>query len=150
MGIFSELYPLATGTRLAMLVTADAECGLMTISIMPRPIHNDAATLATDLTLTATPEEFDNGFVAALTGYRAELAPLLEQAAAAQRARQTEKAKLQEQAKSTPAPAPPAKQATTPAPRCADVEDNGDGRDAANPNDDPDMGWIKNRQPQLF
>ncbi|KQV81038.1 hypothetical protein ASD15_14250 [Massilia sp. Root351] len=148
--MFTELYPLAAGTRLAMLVTADAERGLMTISVMPRPIHNDAATLTTDLTLTATPEEFDNGFVAALTGYRAELAPMLEQAAAAKRTLQTEKAKLQEQAKTTQKPASSAKRATTPAPRCADVDDGEEVGDATNPNDDPDLGWIKNRQPQLF
>lgn len=149
MGIFTELYPLAAGTRLAMLVIADAERGLMTVSVMPRPVHNDAATLTTDLTLTATPEEFDNGFVAALTDYRAELAPLLEQAAA-RRTLQAEKAKLQEQATSTPAPAPHAKRVTRPAPRCANLDGGEEGRSATNPNDDPDMDWIKNRQPQLF
>ena len=78
MGLFTELYTLATNTRLAMLVTADAQRGLMTISVMPRPLHDAAVNLTTDLTLTATPEEFDSGFIKALTGYRAELAPLLE------------------------------------------------------------------------
>eukprot|EP01034_Spumella_vulgaris_P032819 gene32819-40509_t len=83
MGMFTELYPLATSTRLAMLVTADAERGLMTISVMPSPKQDATVKLTTDLTLTATPEEFDTGFVTALTSYRTELVPLLEQAAAA-------------------------------------------------------------------
>lgn len=157
MGMFTELYPLATSTRLAILVTADAERGLMTISVMPSPKHDAAVKLTTDLTLTATPEEFDTGFVPALTGYRAELAPLLEQAAAVSRAIQTEKANLQKQAKSPAKPATAAKSVTkpaqAPAPRCADVaedDESGEEEDNANPNNDPDTSWMKNRQPQLF
>jgi hypothetical protein len=59
MGTFTELYPLAVTTRLAMLVRADPERGVMTISVMPRPMPDTAAKLVTDLTLTATPEDFD-------------------------------------------------------------------------------------------
>ncbi|GAB2856074.1 hypothetical protein GCM10027277_25840 [Pseudoduganella ginsengisoli] len=153
MGMFTELYPLATSTRLAMLVTADAERGLMTISVMPRPNVAAAIKLAADLTLTATPEEFDAGFVTALTGYRAELAPLLEQAAAASRAIQTEKTNLQKQSKPASKPAAAAKPHTKPAPRCADLDGGDEVGEAAapdNPNNDPDCSWQKNRQPQLF
>ncbi|MES2260574.1 MAG: PRTRC system protein E [Pseudomonadota bacterium] len=153
MGIFTELYPLAASTRLAMLVTADAERGLMTISVMPRPKQDCAIQLATDLTLTATPEEFDTGFVTALTSYRTELVPLLEQAAAASRAIQAEKANLQKHIKPPPKPAAAAKPATKPAPLCADVEEgdeSDDEEDKANPNNDPDTSWMKNGQSQLF
>lgn len=153
MGMFTELYPLATSTRLAMLVTADAERGLMTISVMPRPVQDTAVKLTKDLTLTATPDEFDTGFIEALTGYRAELVPLLEQAAAATRAIQSEKANLKKQPKAAPKAAPSAKPETRPAPRCADVETgegDDDAEETANPNDDPDTSWMKNRQPQLF
>lgn len=154
MGMFTELYPLAVSTRLAMLVTADAERGLMTISVMPRPKQDAGVKLTTDLTLTATPEEFDTGFVAALTGYRAELVPLLEQAAAASRAIEAEKTNLQKHTKPPSKPAAAAaKPAAKPAPRCAEVEEGGESaeeKDNANPNNDPDMSWMKNRQPQLF
>lgn len=153
MGMFTELYPLATSTRLAMLVTADAERGLMTISVMPQPAKDAAVKVTSDLTLTATPEEFDAGFVTALTGYRADIVPLLEQAAAASRAIQTEKINLQKQSKPAPKPAAATKPHTKPAPRCADVDSDGEGGDAVapdNPNNDPDCSWQKNRQPQLF
>ncbi|MBX9794327.1 MAG: PRTRC system protein E, partial [Burkholderiaceae bacterium] len=141
MGMFTELYPLAVSTRLAMLVTADAERGLMTISVMPRPKQDCAAKLATDLTLTATPEEFDTGFVTALTGYRTELVPLLEQAAVTRRAIEAEKANLQKNTKPPTKPAATAvKPAPQPAPRCAEVEEGGEREveeDDTNPNDDP-------------
>lgn len=153
MGMFTELYPLATSTRLAMLVTADAKSGLMTISVMPRPKQGCAVKLATDLTLTATPEEFDTGFVTALTCYRTELVPLLEQAAATSRAIQTEKANLQKPVKPPSKPAAAFKTIAKQAPRCADVGEDGrsdEEEDTANPNNDPDSSWMKNRQPQLF
>jgi PRTRC genetic system protein E len=149
--MFTELFPLTINTRLAMLITADAEQGLMTISVMPRPTQDASVKLTTDLTLTATPEEFDTGFIEALSGYRAELLPLLEQAAAASRAIQAEKTNLRKQVKTTAKPTPAAKPRINPAPRCAKVDDDDEGEeDNGNPNNDPDTAWMKNRQPQLF
>ncbi|SFV16829.1 PRTRC system protein E [Pseudoduganella namucuonensis] len=148
MGMFTELYPLTVTTRLAMLISADAERGVMTVSVMPRAAQTSTPSPARDLTLTATPEEFDAGFVDALLGYRAKLVPLLEQAAANSKA-------LEEARSASPKPAktpsktsshskPPAAGA---APRCAAVDEAGEQE---KPNDDPDRDWMKNRQPELF
>lgn len=86
MGLFTELYALTRHTRLAMLVTADHDTGKMTISVMPRAQPGAQPALSTDLTLTATPEEFGASFLAALIGYSRQLAPLLEQATATSKA----------------------------------------------------------------
>lgn len=156
MGLFTELYALTRHTRLAMLVTADHDTGRMTICVMPRAQPGAQTPLSTDLTLTATPAEFDADFVAALTGYSRQLVPLLEQAAAA--------SKALEEAKQTPqraAPAPRAKACSTPAsPHASTSSTVGSAVPAQatpatetpleNPNDDPDRDWMKNRQPELF
>jgi PRTRC genetic system protein E len=146
--MFTELYPLAVNTRFAMLVTADAEHGVMTISVMPRPKQEAKAAVARDLTLTATPEEFDTGFVSALAGYRAKLVPLLEQAEAANHAIGAARATRQKQSATTSKPSTPVKASSAnPPPRRLAIEE---GDDKENPNEDPDTDWMKNRQPQLF
>ncbi|GIK76249.1 MAG: hypothetical protein BroJett021_52370 [Chloroflexota bacterium] len=83
MTMFTELYELATTATLAMVISADEKRGTLTISVMPKP-KKDAGepALTKDLTLTATPAEFDSGFVAALKGYRETRAGLIEQAEA--------------------------------------------------------------------
>lgn len=83
MMMFTELYELATTATLAMVISADEKRGTLTISVMPKP-KKDAGepALTKDLTLTATPAEFDSGFVAALKGYRETRAGLIEQAEA--------------------------------------------------------------------
>jgi PRTRC genetic system protein E len=69
MTIFTELYDLATTATLAMVISADERRGTLTISVMPKPKKDmGEAALTKDLTLTATPAEFDRGFVAALSG----------------------------------------------------------------------------------
>ena len=148
MGLFTELYTLTNHTRLAMLISADTQRGLMTISVMPRAASSTPSLPARDLTLTATPEEFDAGFVAALSGYRAKLIPLLEQAAASTQALEASPPASPKPAKAVSKAHPPAK-APVPAaaPRCAAVDET---EDKSNPNDDPDRSWMKNRQPELF
>src|ERR1700737_4364965 len=81
MTMFTELYALATTATLSMVISADDKRGTLTISVMPKPKKDvvDPA-LTKDLTLTATPAEFDDGFVAALKGYREARAGLIEQA----------------------------------------------------------------------
>jgi PRTRC genetic system protein E len=152
MGMFTELYPLAVTTQFAMLITADAEHGVMTVSVMPRPHHEAKASAARDLTLTATPEEFDAGFVAALAGYRAKLAPLLEQVEAANLALDAAQAANPSPSQPASKPKPPAKTRTAKPPSHRVVLDagEGDGVGDENPNEDPDTNWMKNRQPQLF
>ena len=79
--MFSELYALATTATLSMVVSADDKRGTLTISVMPKPKKDvGEPALTKDLTLTATPAEFDGGFVAALKGYREARAGLIEQA----------------------------------------------------------------------
>ena len=84
MTMFTELYALATTATLSMVVSADDKRGTLTISVMPKPKKDvGEPALTKDLTLTATPPEFDDGFVAALKGYREARAGLFEQAAEA-------------------------------------------------------------------
>lgn len=83
MSLFQELYALATGATLTMIVSADEKTGALTISVLPKPKKDTGeAALTRDLTLTASPEEFDAGFVEALRGYREVRQSLAEQAAA--------------------------------------------------------------------
>jgi hypothetical protein len=59
MSMFKELYAIATGATLAMLISADEKTGRLTISVLPKPKKDlQEAALTKDLTLTATPEEF--------------------------------------------------------------------------------------------
>lgn len=83
MTMFTELYALATTATLSMVISADEKRGTLTISVMPKP-KKDAGepALTKDLTLTATPAEFDDGFVAAVKGYRETRTGLIEQAEA--------------------------------------------------------------------
>jgi PRTRC genetic system protein E len=83
MTMFTELYALATTATLSMVISADEKRGTLTISVMPKPKKDmGEAALTKDLTLTATPSEFDSGFVAALSGYRQARDGLIEQAEA--------------------------------------------------------------------
>ncbi|MES2299437.1 MAG: PRTRC system protein E [Pseudomonadota bacterium] len=87
MTMFQELYALATSATLTMIVSADEKSGKLTISVLPKP-RKDAGEVALtkDLTLTASPEDFDAGFVQALQGYREARATLNEQAEATREA----------------------------------------------------------------
>lgn len=80
MSMFEELFALASTASLALTISADAKSGRMTINVIPRPNKdaNDPA-LSKALTLTATPQEFDEGFIAALKGYRETRQSLADQ-----------------------------------------------------------------------
>ncbi|MDR2032810.1 MAG: PRTRC system protein E [Azoarcus sp.] len=83
MTMFEELYALAAEATLAMTISADEKTGRMTINVMPTPKEGAADTaLRRALSLSATPAEFDEGFVAALRGYRKVRESLAEQWAA--------------------------------------------------------------------
>lgn len=85
MTMFEELYALATGATLAMLISVDEKTGKMTISVLPKPKKDMGEPVLTkDLSLTATPADFDADFVKALTGYRETRQSLIEQAEATQ------------------------------------------------------------------
>jgi len=71
MTMFQELFALTAGTSLTMTISADHKAGRMTVNVIPRPNKDaDEPALTKALSLTATPQEFDDGFVAALQGYR--------------------------------------------------------------------------------
>lgn len=83
MTMFRELYALATTATLTMIVSADEKTAKLTISVLPKPRKDmGEPALTKDLTLTASPDDFDAGFVAALQGYREVRDSLTEQAEA--------------------------------------------------------------------
>lgn len=82
--MFKQLHELACKAGpLAMTVSADAQAGRMTIVVVPKadPAKDEPA-LSMPLALTATPAEFDEGFVQALAGYSERRMTLAEQVAA--------------------------------------------------------------------
>lgn len=158
MSLFTELFTLTKARRFAMLVSSNHETGLLTISVMPRAASENDGSYCKDLTLTAKPEEFDAHFIEAIGAYRSKLLPLLEQAkeaaAAIEKNSQQAKATSKKPADKTSTgrsdasrPASSASPATTEDKarqyREASCGDAGD-------DDEPNNGWMKNRQPELF
>ena len=93
MTMFEELFALATSATLTMVLSADEKTGRMTINVIPKPKKDvDEAALTKALSLTATPAEFDAGFVDVLKGYREIRQSLAEQAEATQEVLQAAKA----------------------------------------------------------
>jgi PRTRC genetic system protein E len=127
MTMFTELYALATTATLAMVISADEKRGTLTISVMPKPKKDcGEAALTKDLTLTATPAEFDGGFVAALKGYREAREGLIEQAEATKEVLDAAKEAAAKKAAeaTTKASRPAVKPAATP-PNTADQDEDG-------------------------
>ena len=83
MTMFEELFALACSTTLTMTVSADEKSGRLTVNVIPKA-KPDAAepALAQPLSLTATPQEFDTGFIDALRGFREVRQSLAQQAEA--------------------------------------------------------------------
>lgn len=80
MTMFEELHALATSATLTMIVSADEKTGRMTVHAIPKPKKDvDEPALTKALSLTATPQELDAGFVEALRGYREVRHSLAEQ-----------------------------------------------------------------------
>jgi PRTRC genetic system protein E len=83
MTMFEQLYALATHATLTMIVSADEQTGRLTVNVIPKPRKDaDEPALAQPLSLTATPQEFDAGFIDALSGYRETRLNLAQQAEA--------------------------------------------------------------------
>lgn len=83
MTMFEELFALACSATLTMTVSADEKSGRLTINVIPKPkLEAGEAALAQPLSLTATPQEFDAGFIEALRGYREVRQSLVQQAEA--------------------------------------------------------------------
>ena len=126
MTMFTELYALATTATLSMVISADEKRGTLTISVMPKPKKDcGEAALTKDLTLTATPAEFDAGFVPALKGYREARAGLIEQAEATKEVLDAAKeAAAKKAAEATTKASRPAAKPTAALPSTADHDDN--------------------------
>ncbi|MBB4730522.1 PRTRC system protein E [Xanthomonas arboricola] len=118
MPMFEELFALARHATLTLIVSADAASGRMTVSVIPKPKDDSGeAALCQPLSLTATPQEFDADFLAALRDYREVRSSLAEQAAATKEVLEAAKSVSVKKASeavskaSTPATAPVAKPA---------------------------------------
>ena len=127
MTMFTELYALATTATLSMVISADEKRGTLTISVMPKPKKDmGESALTKDLTLTATPAEFDGGFVAALKGYREARAGLFEQAEATKEVLQAAKeAAAKKAADATTKTSKPAPKPSATPPSTDDQDENG-------------------------
>lgn len=119
MPMFEELFALARHATLTLIVSADAASGRMTVSVIPKPKDDSGeAALRQPLSLTATPQEFDADFLAALRDYREVRSSLAEQAAATKEVLEAAKSVSVKKASeavskaSTPATAPVAKPAS--------------------------------------
>ncbi|AEF88842.1 PRTRC system protein E [Delftia sp. Cs1-4] len=138
MTMFEELFALACGAALTMTVSADEKSGRLTVNVIPKPRHDAGEpALAQPLSLTATPQEFDTGFIEALRGYREVRTSLAQQAEATKEVIEAAKAASVKKASDAtakaaapkPASAKPVPSATAgPSPQ-ADDGDGGEGEE---------------------
>ena len=151
MTMFTELYALATTATLSMVISADEKRGTLTISVMPKPKKDmGEPALTKDLTLTATPAEFDGGFVAALKGYREARAGLIEQAEATKEVLDAAKeAAAKKAAVATTKASKPAAKPTAAPPSTTDHDDN-DAEEAGGEAPTTAAQTTVGAQPNLF
>lgn len=114
MSMFEELFALANDATLTLVVSADTKAGKMTVAVIPKPKddHGEPA-LRQPLSLTASPQEFDAGFVETLRSYREVRTSLAEQVAATREV--LEAAKSASVKKASEATSQASKAASTPA-----------------------------------
>ncbi|AEB85634.1 MULTISPECIES: PRTRC system protein E [Comamonadaceae] len=140
MTMFEELFALACSATLTMTVSADEKSGRLTVNVIPKP-RQDAGEpgLTQPLSLTATPQEFDAGFIEALRGYREVRQSLAQQAEATKEVIEAAKAASVKKAsdatvKAGASKSVPAKPVTAPAvsasDSAADDEEEGDASQA--------------------
>jgi len=137
MTMFEELFALACSATLTMTVSADEKSGRLTVNVIPKP-RQDAGepALAQPLSLTATPQEFDAGFIEALRGYREVRQSLAQQAEATKEVIEAAKAASVKKAsdatvKAGASKAAPAKPVTAPAVSASDSAADDEGEDDA-------------------
>lgn len=130
MTMFEELFALACSATLTMTVSADEKSGRLTVNVIPKPRQDaDEPGLTQPLSLTATPQEFDAGFIEALRGYREVRQSLAQQAEATKEVIEAAKAASVKKAsdatvKAGTSKSAPAKPVTAPA-----VSASGNGAD---------------------
>ena len=137
MTMFEELFALASSATLTMTVSADEKSGRLTVNVIPKP-RQDAGEpgLTQPLSLTATPQEFDAGFIEALRGYREVRQSLAQQAEATKEVIEAAKAASVKKAsdatvKAGASKAAPAKPVTAPAVSASGNEADDEGEDDA-------------------
>lgn len=155
MTMFKELYALASAATLTMVVSADEKTGKLTVSVLPKP-KKDMGELALtkDLTLTATPEEFDTEFIGALRGYREKRQSLTEQVEATNEVLEAAKsasAKKAADAMSKAAkPAHSTKASPSPDTRAKADDESEGGEKSGDQADSPTTTTAAPGDPQLF
>ena len=83
--MFQQLFELTKVTSLIMKISADAESGKLTLIVIPTPATNGEKggdiepALTQKLSLTATPDEFEQSFPQCLSGYTDKYKSLQEQ-----------------------------------------------------------------------
>lgn len=143
MTTFEELFALACSATLTMTVSADEKSGRLTVNVIPKP-RQDAGepALAQPLSLTATPQEFDAGFIDALRGYREVRRSLAQQAEATKEVIEAAKAASVKKASDatakaaapkSPAAKPAPASTATASPALRDDDDGVDGGGEAAP-----------------
>jgi len=126
MTMFEELYALATSATLTMTLSADEKSGRLTINVIPKPRKDvGEPALAQPLSLTATPQEFDAGFIEILRGYREDRRSLAQQAEATKEVIEAAKAASVKKASEATAKA----KASPAKPPSSAKSADGDGRD---------------------
>lgn len=131
--MFAAIFELAKTTTLTMMISANAKAGTLTMCVKPTPRKGEEAAVTKELTLTATPEDFEQNFPACLTSYTEMHQSLLEQTAAttafleaAKQAQVAKGAKAVTAAANGSLPKPTATHATVSASKPADENASGD------------------------
>ena len=154
MTMFKELYALASAATLTIVVSADEKTGKLTVSVLPKPKKDTGEpALTKDLTLTATPEEFDTEFIEALRGYRERRQSLTEQAEATNEVLEAAKSASAKKAAEAMSKAGKPAQAAKPSASAA-TKDTGLEESGAQTRDDADSAAPSSaapvEPPQLF
>lgn len=131
--MWKALFDVAKTTALVMTITADEKAGLLNVTVTPRPTAKDAPpALSQPLSLKATPEELDAGFVETLTTYGTAYASLKETVEAAVAVMNEAKKALVSKVAAKAAKAAPARQvASASAASTAEVADQDEEGDDA-------------------
>lgn len=80
--MFPAIYELAKTTTLTMLISANQKDGTLTVCVKPTQRKGQEGALTHELTLTATPDEFEQSFPECLTTYATQHKSLVDQTAA--------------------------------------------------------------------
>ncbi len=128
--MFRELHTIAQAATLHMIIVAEGE--QLRVTLQPKPTGKDAPIPAA-LSLVATPDEFDTGFVEAITTWRAPQTSLVAQAAAAAAQAPAMPAEPKTRTASKPAAKAPAKPVAKPAKKKAAASPTPPNADAQAP-----------------